>query len=28
VAFFATQDSTYTTGQVLRVDGGIQLWPG
>lgn len=28
VAFFATQDSTYVTGQVLRVDGGIQLWPG
>ena len=27
VEFFATQDSSFVTGQVLRVDGGIQLWP-
>ena len=27
VEFFVTQDSSYVTGQVLRVDGGIQLWP-
>ena len=27
VEFLVTQDSSYVTGQVLRVDGGIQLWP-
>ncbi len=27
VEFFVTQDSSYVSGQVLRVDGGIQLWP-
>ncbi len=27
VAFFVTQESSYVTGQVLRVDGGLQLWP-
>ena len=28
VAFFVTDASSYVTGQVLRVDGGRQLWPG
>jgi 3-oxoacyl-[acyl-carrier protein] reductase len=28
VAFLVTSDSSYTSGQVLRVDGGRQLWPG
>jgi 3-oxoacyl-[acyl-carrier protein] reductase len=28
VAFFVTEASSYVTGQVLRVDGGRQLWPG
>ncbi|MBV7333544.1 SDR family NAD(P)-dependent oxidoreductase [Chloroflexi bacterium TSY] len=27
VEFFVTGDSSYITGQVLRVDGGRQLWP-
>ena len=27
VEFLVTQDSSYISGQVLRVDGGIQLWP-
>lgn len=27
VEFFVTTDSSYITGQVLRVDGGAQLWP-
>lgn len=27
VEFFVTNDSSYVTGQVLRVDGGGQLWP-
>jgi NAD(P)-dependent dehydrogenase (short-subunit alcohol dehydrogenase family) len=27
VAFLVAPDTTYTTGQVLRVDGGAQLWP-
>lgn len=27
VEFFVTADSSYVTGQVLRVDGGAQLWP-
>ena len=27
VEFLVTQDSSYMTGQVLRVDGGTQLWP-
>ncbi|MDR0959993.1 MAG: SDR family oxidoreductase [Propionibacteriaceae bacterium] len=28
VAFLAGPESTYVTGQVLRADGGLQLWPG
>jgi 3-oxoacyl-[acyl-carrier protein] reductase len=28
VAFFVTDASSYVSGQVLRVDGGRQLWPG
>jgi 3-oxoacyl-[acyl-carrier protein] reductase len=28
VAFFATDDCSYISGQVLRVDGGRQLWAG
>jgi 3-oxoacyl-[acyl-carrier protein] reductase len=27
VEFFVTPASSYVTGQVLRVDGGRQLWP-
>lgn len=27
VEFLVTSDSSYITGQVLRVDGGAQLWP-
>lgn len=27
VEFLVTEDSSYVTGQVLRVDGGEQLWP-
>jgi 3-oxoacyl-[acyl-carrier protein] reductase len=27
VEFLVTPDSSYVSGQVLRVDGGIQLWP-
>ena len=28
VEFFVTPASSYITGQVMRVDGGRQLWPG
>ena len=27
VAFLVTSDASYISGQVLRVDGGLQLWP-
>jgi 3-oxoacyl-[acyl-carrier protein] reductase len=27
VEFLVTPDSSYVSGQVLRVDGGSQLWP-
>ncbi len=28
VEFFATEQSSFVSGQVMRVDGGLQLWPG
>jgi len=28
VAFFASDASRFVTGQLLRVDGGMQMFPG
>jgi 3-oxoacyl-[acyl-carrier protein] reductase len=28
VAFLASEDGRFISGQVIRVDGGSQCWPG
>lgn len=28
VEFFVSEDNSYVTGQVIRIDGGVQLFPG